>query len=299
MSGARHAQGLVVAAHRRHFTVHVDGGSEARCVIRGRSLSPACGDRVDLSLAAGDDGVILRVAPRTSVIFRSDAHREKVVAANVSQVLAVVAADPPYDNELVQRWIVAAEASRCRFILAANKSDLPQFARIEPRLALVEALGYRVVRLAASRNTSPLEPALRGERSVLIGQSGMGKSTIVNAIAPGANARVGDVSIALHAGRHTTSETHLYPIDGASWIVDSPGMRAFGLAHLDRASIEHAFVEVRPYLGHCRFRDCRHAQEPGCAVRDAVAAGLVAPWRFELMKTLVNEADANALNARG
>jgi ribosome biogenesis GTPase len=124
---------------------------------------------------------------------------------------------------------------------------------------------------------------------VLVGQSGMGKSTLINALVPGAAARIGELSAALGSGRHTTSETTLYPLDQSSWIIDSPGMKAFGLAHLDADAIERAFVELRPLVGRCRFRDCRHDTEPGCAVQDAVARGEVKPWRVALLQRLLAE----------
>jgi len=119
----------------------------------------------------------------------------------------------------------------------------------------------------------------------------MGKSTLINALLPGAAAKVGDVSVSLQTGRHTTTQTTLYRLDANSWIVDSPGMQEFGLAHLDATQIAHAFVELRPLLGHCRFRNCRHDVEPGCAVQEAVARGEVLPWRVELMRSLLAESE--------
>jgi len=283
--------GLVTAVWRRRCAVRLDDGRAVICVMRGRSLALACGDRVRVALAAGDRGVVEGVEARSSLFFRSDAHREKLIAANVTQVLGIVAPEPPYDDELVQRWTIAAESSRCAFILIANKTDLPSFASLAPRLAAMRALGYRVVELCAKRDVAPLAPLVAGHRSALVGQSGMGKSTLINALAPGAAARTGELSTALGTGRHTTSETTLYPLDDSGWIVDSPGMKAFGLAHLEADAIEQAFVELRPLSGRCRFRDCRHLAEPGCAVRDAVARGEVKPWRVALLQRLLAECE--------
>jgi len=209
----------------------------------------------------------------------------------VTQVLGMVAPDPPFDDELVHRWTIAAESSGCRFILVANKSDLPGFDALAPRLASFAELGYTVVTLSARDNARELAPLLANQRSVLVGQSGMGKSTLINALLPGAAAKIGDVSVALQTGRHTTTQTTLYRLDATSWIVDSPGMQEFGLAHLNADQIAHAFIELRPLLGRCRFRNCRHDVEPGCAVQDAVDRGEVLPWRVELMRQLLAESE--------
>ena len=283
--------GLVTAVWRRRCAVRLDDGRAAVCVMRGRNLGLACGDRVRVALAAEDHGVVEGIDARSSLFFRSDAHREKLIAANVTQLLGIVAPEPRYDDELVQRWTIAAESAHCSFVLVANKSDLPSFASLAPRLGAVRALGYRVVELCAKRDVAALAPIVAGHRSALVGQSGMGKSTLINALAPGAAARTGELSSALGTGRHTTSETTLYPLDPSGWLVDSPGMKAFGLAHLDADAITEAFVELRPLSGRCRFRDCRHLAEPGCAVRDAVARGEVKPWRVALLQRLLAECE--------
>jgi ribosome biogenesis GTPase / thiamine phosphate phosphatase len=285
------ATGVVTAAWRRHYAVRLDGGKTIRCVLRGRHTTVACGDNAHIALDRDGDGAIDAIEPRRTLFFRSDAHREKLIAANVTQVLGIVAPEPPYDDELVQRWIVAAESNGCSFALIANKSDLPGFAALKPRLDACRTLGYPVVALCAKRDASPIRTLVTGQKSVLVGQSGMGKSTLINALLPEGGARVGELSAALGGGRHTTSETTLYALDGESWIVDSPGMKAFGLAHLPADAIEHAFVELRPFSGKCRFRDCRHATEPGCAVQEAVARGEVMPWRVALLQRLLAESE--------
>lgn len=288
------AAGLVTAAFRRHYLVRSDEGSTISCVLRGRTLAIACGDRVRWVASGPSEGVIEAVEPRTALFYRSDARREKLIAANVTQVLGMVAPDPPFDDELVHRWIVAAESAACRFVLVANKRDLPAFAAIRPRLAQFTALGYSVVEICASEDAGALMPLLGGQHSVLIGQSGMGKSTLINRMLPDAAARVGELSAALHTGRHTTTETTLYPIDASSWIVDSPGMKEFGLGHLGADAIERAFVELRTLLGSCRFRDCRHDSEPGCALREAIARGEVKPWRLMLLRQLLADSGRRA-----
>jgi ribosome biogenesis GTPase len=280
--------GVVAAAYRRHFDVALDSGEHLECLMKGRSLQVACGDRVEVARIAGG-GAIESIASRSTLVYRSDGFREKLIAANATQIVGVVAVGLALDLELVHRWMIAAEAEGCRFIVAANKRDLPEFGTLRDRLASIAALGYPIVDLSARDDVGPLTPWLADQRSVLIGQSGMGKSTIINALSGRPVARTEEISVALHTGRHTTSSTTLYrpPALGDAWIVDSPGMKAFGLAHIAPEAIERAFVEIRPLLGHCRFRDCRHDREPGCAVQDAVARGAVQPFRIALMHTLL------------
>jgi len=285
--------GLVVAAHRRHYGVDLDdGGGMIECVLKGRTTTLACGDRVEVVREARG-GVIVGVAPRRSLLYRSDAFNEKLIAANVTQVLGVVAPDVPVDEHLLNRWIVAAEAERCRFLLVVNKADLPGAARFAERFAQYAALGYRTVRVSAKSDVSPLASWLRGEHSVIVGQSGMGKSTLINALLPGTNARTGELSEALRSGRHTTTAAMLYRLPGDDgWIVDSPGMKVFGLAHCTQEVITGAFVDLRELVSHCRFRDCRHISEPDCAVRAAVAEGRVTAQRVALLQTLLRESAA-------
>lgn len=281
-------------SRRRHYTVRLPGGETIECVLKGRSTTLACGDEVLVARGAGG-GSIEEALPRSTLFYRSDAFREKLIAANVTQVIGVVAPDLAVDEELVNRWIIAAEAQRCRFVLVANKADQPDHAALVARLRPFARLGYDVVSLSALANVAPILPLLRGQRTVLIGQSGMGKSTILNAIAPRANAKTAEISEALQTGRHTTSQSTLYLLaeePDAGWIVDSPGLKMFGLAHVPPETIEEAFVEILPLLGRCRFRDCRHDKEPGCAVREAAARGDIAPHRIALMHSLIRESQA-------
>jgi ribosome biogenesis GTPase len=211
----------------------------------------------------------------------------------VTQICAVVAPDVGLDEDLLNRWMIAAEAAACRFVIFANNADLPNFATLAERLAPCATLGYTIVAFAAQDDPAPTIPWLAGQHTVLVGQSGMGKSTLINALVPDANARTTDVSEALHAGKHTTTSTTLYllpELGPDTWIVDSPGVKMFGLAHLDPRAISDAFVEMRPYLGHCRFRDCRHDAEPGCAITTAVDEGRIEPYRLDLLHTLLHDA---------
>ena len=180
------APGVVVAAHRRHYIVELDAGGTIACVLKGRSMTLACGDGVRVAREASGDAIV-EIEPRVSLLYRSDGFREKLIAANVTQVLGVIAPDVPVDEHLLNRWIVAAETEHCRFVLVLNKSDLPNARGVRvPLRAPTRRSGTPVVQVAATRDIAALRPLLDGQHSVVIGQSGMGKSTLINALLPGA-----------------------------------------------------------------------------------------------------------------
>jgi ribosome biogenesis GTPase len=267
--------GLVVGAFRRRFEVETPDGTTIVCAVKGRSLTPACGDVVEFARDADREGVITSVKPRVTELARQDAHRQKTVAANVTDVLGVVAVAPPFNPELIDRWTIASEAAGCSFRLILNKMDLPEADAVLARLQPYARLGYALIPLNAKKDIDALRPALNGARSVLVGQSGMGKSTIINAATGQARAKTAEISESLNAGRHTTTHTRLHRLGPDAWIVDSPGMKEFGVNQLTPSGLEQAFVEFRPLLGQCRFRNCVHDQEPGCAIREGVEAGTI------------------------
>ena len=283
--------GLVTGTHRRHFEVELAGRAPDApliCKTRGRQLSPACGDIVDLTME-DTEGVITAIHPRKSELARADAYKQKTIAANVTLVVGVVAVEPAFNPELIDRWTVTAEAAGCRFALVLNKTELQGADRVRASVALYVSLGYPVIALSAKRDISPLRSTVAGEQSVLIGQSGMGKSTIINALTGTTRAKTGEISTALDAGRHTTTSTRLHRIDATTWIVDSPGMKEFGVHQLKSYGLDRAFVEFRPFLGDCRFRDCAHRSEPQCAIQAAAAAGTIAASRLETYHRLRRE----------
>lgn len=280
--------GQVVAAFGRHYEVETAGGALVSCVTRGKKGGVACGDRVRIEPTGPAQGVIQAIEPRSSLLYRSDPFREKIIAANATQIIIVVAAVPSFYEDLVNRCLLAAEAAGLKALIVLNKSDLEQ----ETRAALAQLqhyreLGYPLLTLSARQDIGPLRPYLHGETSVLVGQSGMGKSSIINALLPEVQAHTREISQALNSGRHTTTHARLYHLDADSHIIDSPGMQEFGLHHFKPEEIAHAFVEFRPCIGHCRFSNCRHLVEPGCAVLEAAAAGRIDPRRLETYRKLV------------
>ena len=284
-------KGQIVAAFGRQYLARLDDGSEMACLTRGKKSEVACGDEVEIKRTStastengiGAQGVIERIAPRRSLLHRSDAFREKLIAANVTQIIVVVAAEPSFSDELLARCLVAAFDQKLDVLIVLNKCDLPAAAAAaRKRLIPYSNIGYRVLELSAKQDVSALRPFLAGHTSVLVGQSGMGKSTLINALLPDAQAATREISVALDSGKHTTTHARLYRIDETSGLIDCPGVQAFGLHHLSFGGIEQGFVEFAQYLGQCRFRDCRHAHEPGCALRNAVAEGKIDARRLDL-----------------
>jgi ribosome biogenesis GTPase len=276
--------GEVIAAFSRRFIVATPAG-KVPCQVRGRHLQVVCGDHVEFR-REGDGGVIERVLPRATLLYRADAFRTKAIAANATQIAVVVAARPSFSTELVQRCILAAEAQGMASMIVLNKADLPEAAAARACLEPLVRIGYPVVMLSALADATPLLPHLRGHITLLIGQSGMGKSTLVNALCPDADAATGEYSEALDSGRHTTTHTRLHRLDADTALIDSPGLQEFALQHLDDDALANAFVDFRPYLGQCRFRDCRHAGEPGCRLAEATAAGDIDLARLRLFQAL-------------
>jgi ribosome biogenesis GTPase len=290
LSKPTNRHGTIVAAFGRHYEIELPGGVLATGYPRGKKSPFAVGDEVELS----PDGQITGHAVRRSLLYRSDAYREKLIAANATQLLLVVATDPSFSDMLLSRALVAAEHQGLSTTIVLNKSDLTAaLPGARKLLAPFVALGCRVVELSAKLDASPLLPLLAGESSVLVGQSGMGKSTLTNALVPGATAPTRELSTALDSGKHTTTYARLYKLPSdtcpGGTLIDSPGLQEFGLKHLTPQEIEYGFAEFRPFLGQCRFRDCQHDAEPGCAIKDAVTAGTIHPRRLDHFHQFISE----------
>ncbi len=292
-------QGLIVSAHGKRFGVETASGEKYACVIRGKKAGVACNDAVEFSVTGQGEGVIERIAPRRNLLYRSDEMRSKLLAANVDQAVIVTAAVPAPRPELVDRCLIAAAAAGIPAILVVNKADLIETTAYAASLAHYRSMGYSVLTLSAQGDLTELRAALQGKTSVLVGTSGVGKSTLLNALVPDARAKTGDISTALDAGRHTTTHANSHALpsnaEGAAptlpapqggRLIDSPGMQSFGLAHLDIDHLSEHFPDFTPLIGGCRFYNCRHLQEPGCAVIAAVAEGRIAKRRWQCYRDL-------------
>lgn len=288
-------EGLIIAAYGKRYNVELADGRVLSCVTRGKKVDNAAGDRVSVKLTSGQEGVIESTAERHTLLYRSNAYKSKILAANVTQILIVLATQPSFYEDLLNRCLVAAEASGIRAVIILNKCDLPNPQAMQ-KLAEYAALGYLTVQLNAKDSVDALRPILAGHTSILVGQSGMGKSTIINGLLPEVRSRTQEISATLDSGKHTTTATHLYHLDRESAIIDSPGLQEFGLYHIDAATLEYAFVEFRPFIGHCKFNNCTHTHEPGCVILPAVSMGKIAPQRHQIFQQIRNE---NAVQVYG
>lgn len=282
--------GRIVAVHGKHFLVET-GAGRRDCVTRGKKGGLACGDRVEIKATGPDSGVIERQLARDNLLYRSDRFHTKLLAANVDQVFVVTAAVPTPDPGLLDRCLVACAAADIPARIVVNKTDLPETAAWLDRLQVYAALGYPLVPLAAKADVAPLAAWLAGKTSILVGASGVGKSTLINALVPEAEIATQDISEALDTGRHTTTHTRLYHLPGGGALIDSPGMQEFALGHLDQADLQAAFPEFRPFIGQCRFYNCRHLREPNCAILAAVESGVVQRSRWRCYEALCRELD--------
>ena len=282
-------RGLIVAAYGRRFLVECADGITRDCVTRGKRTDFACGDDVAIAVQNETQGAINDCAPRLSLLYRSDQWKQKLIAANVTQVVIVVAPVPSFDLNVLDCCLAAAGHADIKVLIVLNKAELPEAAVSESVLAPFAALGYPLLKLVARDNIDPLRPHLDGERSVLVGESGMGKSTILNQLIPGAAAQTREISASLGTGKHTTTHAKLYHLDARSALIDTPGVQAFGVHHLGVTDLAAAFIEFRPLLGQCRFRDCKHLSEPGCAISAGEAAGTISARRLASFRRLAEE----------
>jgi ribosome biogenesis GTPase / thiamine phosphate phosphatase len=290
--------GLVVGSHGRHCVVETAGGERLICHARGKKSQAVVGDRVRWQ-GSHDEGTIERVEQRRNLLYRQDEIRTKSFAANLDQVLILVAAEPEFSEHQLARALIAADAERIRPIIALNKSDLvEQFERAWERLLPYQQMHYGVLplslRLSGDVDHDKLLELLHGKTTLVLGPSGAGKSTLINLLVPGATAHTAEISKALQSGKHTTTTTTWYWVDAqrTTGLIDSPGFQEFGLHHIEPTQLAGLMPDLKRHLGNCKFYNCTHLHEPGCGVIPFVGApgeGAISPSRYRIYQDLFAE----------
>lgn len=289
--------GLVVAAHGRHVVVETPEGRRVHCHPRGKKSELVVGDRVRW-LPTGDGGVIEHLEERRNLLFRQDEWRTKSFAANLDQLLILVAAEPVFSESQLARALIAAQAAGIPAFIGLNKTDLPAIVAARERLAPYRRMGVEVLELAMKARPAEAEallgPRLAERVTLVLGPSGMGKSTLINRFVPEAAAQVGEISQALQAGRHTTTTTTWYWLDKARTgaLIDSPGFQEFGLRQVAPEALAGLMPDYAAAMGTCRFANCSHRHEPGCGVRAAAERGEISANRQRIYESLYDELSA-------
>ena len=280
----------IITSYGRRFIVRMPNNQTFEATTRSKKTDYACGDFVRIQIINQEQAVIESVLNRQNLLYRQDAWKSKLIAANVSQLLIVVAAVPSPREALLQRALIAAEAAEIRAVIVLNKTDLPETVALEDKLKFYETLGYPVIALSALNGISgSLKTILHGQTNILLGQSGMGKSTLTNALLGKEIARTNDISAALDSGKHTTTHAQLYDLDETTKLIDSPGLQEFGLHHLQVSDLPSYFPDLRHLIGQCRFHNCTHRAEPNCAFKQAAQQGTIRAERLVLLQKITDE----------
>ena len=263
-----------------------------RTMARDERSVVVTGDEVLFQPESENRGVIERVNPRRGLVSRGSGGREHIIVANVDQILVTLsAADPPLKSNLIDRFLISAEKGKVRSIICINKIDLVDVKELQPLAGIYGQLGYEIVLASAAKGVGidRIRALMRGKETAIAGQSGVGKSSLLNAVQPGLGLPTGGVSDWTKKGRHTTRRATLMPLEFGGWVADTPGIRQFGLWDVSPGEVEGFFIEFRPFVHLCRFPDCTHTHEEGCGVKDAVREGLISAMRYESYVRIVEE----------
>lgn len=298
-------QGLVISRFGQHADIEDNDGNIERCNLRRGIKSLVTGDRVVWRAGnesfQGVKGVVEAVHPRTTVLTRPDYYDGiKPIAANIDQIIIVCAIEPKFSRNLLDRYLVACENIDIKPIIVFNKSDLIEEAHalVDGELQVYRNIGYNVLYTSMYHDgLLDLKSIMKDKINIFVGQSGTGKTSLLNTLLPDVKALTGKISENSKLGKHTTTTARLYHFIEGGDLIDSPGIREFALWHLSRDSIASGFIEFRPFLGKCKFRDCKHKGEPACALEQAVAQGKINEERFESFFYIL-ETMNDAKNAR-
>ncbi len=282
-----------------HGVVLLEDGSSKHCKFRRKVGRPFCGDRVMVDVADDASLVVESVLERRNCFVRADERqRQHVIAANLDQVLIVVAARPLPSRDLMERYLLAVHSLGIEPVIVLNKVDLEvpadetaAGADVLSHMQDYVELGYNVIRTSCkgSPGIVDLHPVLRNRTSILVGQSGVGKSSLINQLLPDLEIQTGALSDATGKGTHTTTTTIMYQFTGGGFLIDSPGVWEYGIWKLEQDELAAGFVEFKPWLGQCRFNNCLHASEPDCAIKQAVTDGHIRQWRFDAYLRLLEQ----------
>ncbi|MBV4397145.1 ribosome small subunit-dependent GTPase A [Advenella alkanexedens] len=290
-------KGRVISAHGRHYQVELENGQLRQCYTRGKKTGICVGDFVRIQPQGEDEGSIEETLERQNLLYRSDEMRSKQFAANVDQLLIVVATEPVFSDDLTGRALTGAWSANISPIILLNKCDLESgLARAQESLGIYREMGVPIISCSIyepEQLKRDLLPLLKDKTSLLLGQSGMGKSSILNVLIPDAKAHTQAHSVALGTGKHTTTSTRLYHLPGQTGcLIDSPGFQAFGLYHLAQTDIANGFPEFKEHIESCRFYNCTHLHEPGCGVLAALKDGKINSKRHELYERILLESQS-------
>ncbi|MDX1304153.1 small ribosomal subunit biogenesis GTPase RsgA [Photobacterium sp.] len=300
-------EGLVITRFGQHADVEdPETGVIHRCNLRRSIQSLVSGDRVvwrpGVEALHGISGVVEAVHERESMLTRPDYYDGiKAVAANVNRIIIVSAILPELSLNIIDRYLIAAETVGIEPLIVLNKIDLLEAdvrKQVEKTLSLYQKIGYelRFVSSETGEGMEALKNDLKDHVNIFAGQSGVGKSSMINTLMPEVGADIGDVSEGSGLGQHTTTAARLYHFPGGGDLIDSPGVREFGLWHLEPEQVTEAFVEFREYLGGCKFRDCKHGNDPGCLIREAVEAGKISRERYDSYHKIIESMSENVAN---
>ncbi|MBK7542768.1 MAG: small ribosomal subunit biogenesis GTPase RsgA [Candidatus Competibacteraceae bacterium] len=284
--------GLVLTHHGHTLIIEDNDGQLHRCAARQNLGRLACGDRVVWQLSSVGDGVVVAIGERRSLLTRLDYNSQpRPLAANLDTVAVVLAPAPEPSEYLIDRYLVAIAAAGAQGLLVLNKVDLldpPALAALLARMEPYRRIGYPLLQASSysAQGLAGLRDGLRGRVSLLVGQSGVGKSSLIKALLPDRDIRIQAVSAATGHGAHTTSASTLYHLPDGGDLIDTPGVRSFELGEISPNDLERGFPELAPYVNRCRFADCQHDVEPNCALREAVSKGVIAPRRLDSYRQL-------------